>query len=124
MAGSTITLCFTLIFSVLITTSTAVDTITANQTIRDGGNSTITSAGGVFELGFFSPHISKNRYLGIWYKIISSGTVVWVANRDTPLIDSLGVLKFDGQGTLILVNLVIKLIKTPNEQSCGGTTAR
>uniref|UniRef100_A0A2N9HLB3 non-specific serine/threonine protein kinase n=1 Tax=Fagus sylvatica TaxID=28930 RepID=A0A2N9HLB3_FAGSY len=43
-------------------------------------------------MGFFSPGNSKGRYLGIWYTI-SSGTVLWVANRDTPVNDHSGVLK-------------------------------
>ncbi|KAK9106951.1 hypothetical protein Syun_022962 [Stephania yunnanensis] len=47
----------------------------------------MVSAGGMFELGFFTPGQStKNMYLGIWYKKISveSKTVVWVANREYP----------------------------------------
>ncbi|RVW37252.1 G-type lectin S-receptor-like serine/threonine-protein kinase [Vitis vinifera] len=80
----------------------AVDTITVNQHIRD--DETITSAGGSFELGFFSPGNSKNRYLGIWYKKVATGTVVWVANRESPLTDSSGVLKVTQQGILVLVN--------------------
>ncbi|KAJ9671857.1 hypothetical protein PVL29_025516 [Vitis rotundifolia] len=77
----------------------AVDTRTVNQLIRDG--ETITSAGGSFELGFFSPGSSKNRYLGIWYKKVATGTVVWVANREIPLTESSGVLKVIHQGTLV-----------------------
>ena len=50
----------------LLRISIALDTITVNQNIRDG--EAITSAGGSFELGFFSLGNSKNRYLGIWYK--------------------------------------------------------
>ena len=49
----------------LLRISIALDTITVNQNIRDG--ETITSAGGSFELGFFSLGNSQNRYLGIWY---------------------------------------------------------
>ncbi|KAJ9671851.1 hypothetical protein PVL29_025510 [Vitis rotundifolia] len=52
----------------------ALDTITANQIIKDG--ETITSAGGSFELGFFSrPANSNKRYLGIWYNKVATGTV-------------------------------------------------
>ena len=82
--------------------STAVDTITANQQIKDG--ETIVSAGGSFELGFFHPGNSKNRYLGIWYKKVSVPTVVWVGNRKIPLTDSLGVLKVTDQGTLVILS--------------------
>ncbi|PON80475.1 Bulb-type lectin domain containing protein, partial [Parasponia andersonii] len=37
---------------------------------------------GVFVLGFFSPSKTQNYYLGIWYQIDPSRTVVWVANRE------------------------------------------
>lgn len=80
--------------------SQATDIITANQTIKDGD--TIVSEGGSFELGFFSPGGSRNRYLGIWYKKISLQTVVWVANRDSPLYDLSGTLKISGNGSLCL----------------------
>ncbi|KAG5551159.1 hypothetical protein RHGRI_009550 [Rhododendron griersonianum] len=59
---------------------------------------------GIFELGFFSPGTSKNRYVGIWYKEIPNTTVVWVANRETPLLDTSGVLKLKSPGILVLVN--------------------
>lgn len=83
-----------------LTLSTAVDTIVANQTIKDG--ETIVSAGDNFELGFFSPLNSSNRYLGIWYKRISTGTVVWVSNKDSPLNDTSGVFKLSGDGSLLV----------------------
>ncbi|WKA12319.1 hypothetical protein VitviT2T_029716 [Vitis vinifera] len=100
-ALTTVVFIFSYVFS-LLRISTAVDTITINQHIRAG--ETITSAGGTFELGFFSPGNSKNRYLGIWYKKVAPRTVVWVANRESPLTDSSGVLKVTQQGTLVLVN--------------------
>ncbi|KAJ9671908.1 hypothetical protein PVL29_025526 [Vitis rotundifolia] len=92
---------FSYVFS-LLRISAAVDTITVNQQIRDG--ETITSTGGTFELGFFSPGNSKNRYLGIWYKKVAPQTVVWVANRESPLNDSSGVLKVTQQGILVVIN--------------------
>ncbi|MFS8014610.1 putative non-specific serine/threonine protein kinase [Helianthus anomalus] len=51
-----------------------VDTISTNQVFRDGD--TIVSDDNMFEIGFFSPGKSMNRYLGILYKKISTGTVV------------------------------------------------
>ncbi|KAL8112916.1 hypothetical protein AgCh_020287 [Apium graveolens] len=48
-------------------------------------NETLISKGGKFELGFFSPGSSNYSYVGIWYKDISYGTIVWVANRETPI---------------------------------------
>ncbi|XP_022717011.1 G-type lectin S-receptor-like serine/threonine-protein kinase At4g27290 isoform X1 [Durio zibethinus] len=86
-----------------LTVSIAVDTLNAtNQSIRDG--EMIVSLGGRFELGFFSPPSSTNRFVGIWYGNISVPTVVWVANREAPLQDLSGVLKLTNQGILVLLN--------------------
>ncbi|KAL7175487.1 hypothetical protein ACSBR2_029146 [Camellia fascicularis] len=103
MEGLKIPLLFSSLFSILII-SKAVDTITKTQSIA--GNNTIVSSGGSFEMGFFRPGNSRNQYLGIWYKKISlkSKTVVWVANREIPLINSSGVLTIINPGILALVN--------------------
>ncbi|XP_019194220.1 PREDICTED: G-type lectin S-receptor-like serine/threonine-protein kinase At4g27290 [Ipomoea nil] len=84
----------------------AVDTITATLSVKDGKGETtaIVSSNGTFELGFFSPGESKNRYVGIWYKNISVTTVVWVANRETPLNTTSGILKIIKPGILLLLN--------------------
>ncbi|KAM7504093.1 hypothetical protein LguiB_002997 [Lonicera macranthoides] len=81
--------------------SIAADTFTTTQFIKDG--ETIVSSGEIFEMGFFSPGESKNRYVGVWYKKISVRTVVWVANRETPITNSSGVLKIINPGVIALV---------------------
>ncbi|KAH7546582.1 hypothetical protein FEM48_Zijuj01G0216200 [Ziziphus jujuba var. spinosa] len=53
--------------------------------------------------GFFSPGSSSNRYVGIWYKDIPGKTVVWVANRQNPIIDSSGILMINRTGHLVLL---------------------
>ena len=83
-------------------TATSVDTINTANSIRDGD--TITSSGGNYVLGFFSPGKSKNRFLGIWYGKISVLTAVWVANAEAPLNDSSGVLQLTDKGILVLLN--------------------
>ncbi|KAG4975014.1 hypothetical protein JHK87_031835 [Glycine soja] len=60
--------------------------------------STLVSAGVITEMGFFSPGNSTRRYLAIWYTNASSYTVVWVANRNTPLQNNSGVLKLNEKG--------------------------
>ncbi|XP_034895763.2 G-type lectin S-receptor-like serine/threonine-protein kinase At4g27290 [Populus alba] len=92
--------------------ATPTDTINTAQFIRDGD--TIVSAGGTYELGFFTPEKSRNRYLGIWYGKISVQTAVWVANRDTPLNDSSGVVKLTNQGLLVLLNRSGSIIWSSN----------
>ncbi|CAL5390587.1 unnamed protein product [Camellia sinensis] len=78
------------------------------------GSNTIVSSGGSFEMGFFSPGSSRNQYLGIWYKNISPRTVVWVANREIPLLDSSSVLTIINPGILALVNGTSRVIWYPN----------
>lgn len=82
--------------------STTGDTLNREQFLSDG--ETIVSSGKSFALGFFSPANSDNRYLGIWYNKGPNMTVVWVANRDLPLIDSSGVLRINETGSLVLLN--------------------
>ncbi|KAK6154369.1 hypothetical protein DH2020_008617 [Rehmannia glutinosa] len=80
--------------------SVGVDTLFANQTLVVG--QTLISQSQTFELGFFSPGKSKNKFLGIWYKS-TPGVCVWVANRNDPIIDSQGVfLAVAGNGTLVI----------------------
>ncbi|KAM1010104.1 hypothetical protein TB1_044748 [Malus domestica] len=68
----------------------ATDTITYDTPITDGVESgTLVSSGGRFELGFFSPSpTGTQRYVGIWYHQLSPRTVVWVANRESPVLNS------------------------------------
>ena len=82
--------------------SNAVDIITQSQSLRD--DMTLVSKDGSFELGFFNPSSSKNRYLGIWFKNIPVKTVVWVANRLNPINDSSGVLMVNNSGSLVLLS--------------------
>ncbi|XP_076897043.1 G-type lectin S-receptor-like serine/threonine-protein kinase At4g27290 [Bidens hawaiensis] len=89
-------------FLMLQTCGSSLDIIVVHQNFLDG--ETIVSRGKTFELGFFSPGSSKNRYLGIWYANTTPHVVAWVANRETPLIDSSGIVKLDNQGILFLVN--------------------
>ncbi|KAF6163344.1 hypothetical protein GIB67_025208 [Kingdonia uniflora] len=81
--------------------STATDILAQTQSILD--NQTLVSSSGSCELGFFSPNSSKNRYLGIWFKIIPK-PVFWVANRNNPLTDSSGTLKINENKDLVLLN--------------------
>ncbi|KAA3488419.1 G-type lectin S-receptor-like serine/threonine-protein kinase isoform X1 [Gossypium australe] len=69
----------------------ARDNITIKSGLADG--QTLVSPGNRFELGFFGPSRGSNvkRYVGIRYAS-NPQIVVWVANRDNPVLDRTGVL--------------------------------
>ncbi|RDY08933.1 G-type lectin S-receptor-like serine/threonine-protein kinase, partial [Mucuna pruriens] len=82
------------------TSYAAADALTPTSSLIDGQE--LISAGQNFSLGFFSPGTSKSRYIGIWYKNIMPQTIVWVANRETPLHDPSGNLTIVAGGNLVL----------------------
>lgn len=89
-------------FFLKIHLSFAADTISANQSLS--GDQTIISKGGNFKLGFFKPGNASNYYIGIWYDKVSEQTVVWVANRATPVSDKYSSLLTIQNGNLVLLN--------------------
>jgi hypothetical protein len=74
-----------IIMSLEVHLSTASDTLYPGQPLA--WNQTLSSRNGIFELGFFTPGKSHNYYVGTWYKRIAEKTVIWVANRDSPVSD-------------------------------------
>ncbi|KAL6596098.1 hypothetical protein ACP70R_047462 [Stipagrostis hirtigluma subsp. patula] len=95
---------YLLIAAALFAPATSTDTIRRAASIT--GNETIVSAGRVFELGFFSPAgADGGTYLGIWYFNIPGPTVVWVANRESPLVNpGPGVLRLSADGRLVILD--------------------
>ncbi|XP_059623655.1 G-type lectin S-receptor-like serine/threonine-protein kinase RKS1 isoform X2 [Cornus florida] len=82
--------------------NTTSDTVTRNRFISDANNQALLSSNADFKLGFFSPGKSANRYLGIWFNKVSEPTVVWVANRDTPIKNKTGVFKIADDGNIAI----------------------
>ena len=106
----------TLLLFLLPQFGTSQDTITISKPIRDNG-SVLVSNGETFALGFFRPGKSTYRYVGIWYHKAPNNPVVWVANRDSPLNDTSGVLSIDD----VLGNLVLH-VKDRNTPIWSTTT--
>ncbi|KAJ9671812.1 hypothetical protein PVL29_025495 [Vitis rotundifolia] len=104
-------LCAWICLSVPLESCIAADSIRIDQSISDG--ETLVSSGQSFELGFFSPGSSKNRYLGLWYKNTPQ-TVVWVANRNNPITDLYGVLTIFKNGAFVLLNQTKSVIWSLN----------
>lgn len=64
--------------------SLSISIITLNQSIT--GSNLLLSRKENFALGFFSPGNCKYGYLGIWYHKLPRQAVVWVANRNNPIM--------------------------------------
>ncbi|XP_027114339.2 G-type lectin S-receptor-like serine/threonine-protein kinase At4g27290 [Coffea arabica] len=108
---------YVLISFLMIRSCNGTDRISQNQTMADG--ETLVSSGGTFVLGFFKPPGSTNRYLGVWYKR-SPETIVWVANKVSPLTDSDGVLTIHSDGNLVLLNGTKRIIWSSNSSSADA----
>ena len=91
-----------LLFSASIISS-ASDTLRDKQVLEHG--QTLVSSNNRFELGFFvaGTNSNNNTYLGIWYKNMRQ-TVVWVANRNNPIIGSPGRLSLFSNGFAVSYN--------------------
>ncbi|KAJ8513164.1 hypothetical protein OPV22_003598 [Ensete ventricosum] len=97
-------LLYLLTASILCSPGIGDDTVTPARPLVDDGGTSLISAGGSFELGFFSPAGSSNRYIGIWYHRIPVQTVVWVANRQRPVTGRSGRLSLETDGALVITD--------------------
>ncbi|KAG6394006.1 hypothetical protein SASPL_144582 [Salvia splendens] len=90
-----------LIIQIVACLSIENDTISTGVVIKDPQS--IASQNQIFKLGFFTPPNTTNRYLGIFFTF-SQETVIWVANRDTPLTDSSGSLTLSRGGNIVVLD--------------------
>ncbi|PRQ36667.1 putative protein kinase RLK-Pelle-DLSV family [Rosa chinensis] len=121
MQLGSVTLFFLFIFSLLVSLYGAeVYTITPSHPLSEG--ETLVSPGLIFELGFFSPNSSANKYIGLWHKSIYPRKYVWVANRDNPLAatDTLASLRIGSSGSLELVDGKQISVWSANISSCSS----
>nr|XP_011461983.1 PREDICTED: G-type lectin S-receptor-like serine/threonine-protein kinase At1g61490 [Fragaria vesca subsp. vesca] len=104
--------------------SAEVYDITTLRPLAQGQN--LVSPSHVFELGFFSPNNSANKYVGLWHKSIFPRKIVWVANRENPLAvtDTLATLRIGSTGNLELIDGKQKSIWSTNiSVSTNGSAA-
>ncbi|OIW10497.1 hypothetical protein TanjilG_00435 [Lupinus angustifolius] len=118
---NTFLFCFSTLLIFLSTISISTDTLTTTQSLTT--NQTLSSPQGIFELGFFS-YTNSTWYLAIWYKNIDHKTVVWVANRDTPLENPTGFLKIGDKGNnIVLIDQSLHQIWSSSNQTTTTTTS-
>jgi len=85
----------------------ATDTLTVTQPLS--ADRKLISQNGSFALGFFQPTgadgVANGKwYIGIWYNKIPVQTVVWVANREKPLLDpASSKLTISDSGNIVLL---------------------
>ncbi|KAL8460667.1 hypothetical protein ACS0TY_032259 [Phlomoides rotata] len=91
---------FVWVFLINTIFSVVANNITRTHPIRDG--ETIVSTGEKFAFGFFSPRGSDLRYVGIWYNKVKIQSVVWVANRERPILGNGGIVAIGDDGNLII----------------------
>ncbi|XP_028073878.1 G-type lectin S-receptor-like serine/threonine-protein kinase At4g27290 [Camellia sinensis] len=94
-------ICIFTLLSLFTKLSMAIDTLSPNKTLTDNGKP-LVSSGEAFELGFFNPPYSNNRYIGIWFKNVPIRTPIWVANKNNPISDSSGLLTITATGNIII----------------------
>ncbi|RHN65876.1 putative protein kinase RLK-Pelle-DLSV family [Medicago truncatula] len=92
-------------------------TIAPNQFMQFGD--TLVSAAERYEAGFFNFGDSQRQYFGIWYKNISPSTIVWVANRNTPVQNSTAMMKLTDQGSLVIIDGSKGIIWNSNSSRIG-----
>ncbi|KAG2571427.1 hypothetical protein PVAP13_7KG402000 [Panicum virgatum] len=115
---------FFLLFLILSCFCESNDQLTQANSLSPGDM--LISEGRAFALGFFSPtNSSKSLYLGIWYHNIP-GTVVWVANRDSPISKLSSVkLTITNSSEMVLFDLsegrtIWKTVNTTSEGADGA----
>ncbi|KAG8385669.1 hypothetical protein BUALT_Bualt03G0069200 [Buddleja alternifolia] len=113
-------LCYFISFIFFPALATSLGLITTTHILT--GDQTLVSAGDKFELGFFNS--SNDWYIGIWYNNIEQRTIVWVANRDSPLRNSSGILKISADdGNLVLTDETGESFWSSNHSRAENTVA-
>ncbi|XVF70459.1 hypothetical protein PTKIN_Ptkin11bG0163300 [Pterospermum kingtungense] len=97
------------------------DTLEQGQSVTF--SKTLISTGEKFELGFFSPRNSSRYYVGIWFKQVSTRTVVWVANREYPFLANSSIFSINPDGNIVISDGKISYMLT-NRTTSGNTFAR
>lgn len=115
-----------LLITLHFTFSKARDTITPTTPLS--GDQTLISSANFFALGFFTPAGNTNTYVGIWYNNIKAQTIVWVANRNSPVHGNSAnaILSISRNGTLLITdrNTSVVVWSSPTSNSLATPLAQ
>ncbi|KAL7249936.1 hypothetical protein ACSBR1_012010 [Camellia fascicularis] len=73
-------------------------------------------------MGFYKPGKSSNYYISMWYKEVSLKTIVWVANRDTPIYNKYSLVLKILDGNLVHRNESQIIIWSTNQNLTTTTS--
>ncbi|XP_058093645.1 G-type lectin S-receptor-like serine/threonine-protein kinase B120 isoform X2 [Magnolia sinica] len=111
---TSIILFFSFLPCICLLATASTNSITPTQPLTDG--QILYSPNNYFQLKFFNPLDTKNRYVGIWCCPNDSLTnrFVWVANREKPLTDFGGVFAIQNGGGLVVLDGMKKAVWSSN----------
>ncbi|KAI7736281.1 hypothetical protein M8C21_022731 [Ambrosia artemisiifolia] len=110
--------CMTCLYILIISLRHCMSTDILSKDSPMSLTQTLVSSNQVYELGFFNPANSTNRYLGIWFKNIAEKTIIWVANRENPISIS------ENRSTLTIANDGNLRILDGNQKTVWSTNVR
>ncbi|XP_071725860.1 G-type lectin S-receptor-like serine/threonine-protein kinase At4g27290 [Rutidosis leptorrhynchoides] len=124
MEGASIFLFSLLVIFIIKISPAELDIISNSQFLKEGD--TLVSETRNFELGFFRPDNSENRYVGIWYKQDTARTALWVANRNQPPPSTVSplVLKIVDPGNLVIFNNMSMIWSSNTTTTSPNATAK
>ncbi|PKA53006.1 Receptor-like serine/threonine-protein kinase SD1-8 [Apostasia shenzhenica] len=115
---------FVLFFFPIVSSPSAVNSISGNQTLSV--DQTLTCTDGKFVLGFFPLGSSPRRYyLGIWYntRVVSKFTPIWVANRGYAITDPASFeLMLSDNGDLVIADRSMDQIWSTDAHPISNST--
>ncbi|CAH1433666.1 unnamed protein product [Lactuca virosa] len=106
---------------VFLSSHGAKEILLKNEVIRDANHETLVSPGKIFQMGFFELQ-PNHRYVGIWY-YLDPKTIVWVANRDSPISSSSSIITIQDDGNFVVKDSSMNYFTT-NLHSGSGSDRR
>lgn len=107
---------------VFLSSHEAKEILLKNEVIRDANHETLISPGKIFQMGFFELQ-PNHRYVGIWY-YFDPKTIVWVANRDSPISSSSSIVTIQDDGNFVVKDSSTNYFTTNLHSGSGRRTLK